>query len=79
MRRRATILSLVMGLTVLSMGSPAHAQAQSPTEAKKANVSKDLAAIDQVVLRNAEIVKTFFLEQCCSDVSGGATGFPLPS
>ncbi len=57
MRRRATILSLVMGLTVLSMGSPAHAQAQSPTEAKKANVSKDLAAIDHLLTTTRTVRK----------------------
>jgi hypothetical protein len=49
MRRRATLLSLVVSLTIFGMGSPAHTQAQSPTAAKKPTVSKDLAAIDHLL------------------------------
>jgi nitroreductase len=57
MRRRATLLFLVMGLTVLGMDSPARTQAQSPTAAKKPTVSKDLAAIDHLLTTTRTVRK----------------------
>jgi nitroreductase len=57
MRRKKIILALVMGLSVIGIGSQAQAQATGSTETKKEDVAKDRAALDHLLTTTRSVRK----------------------
>ena len=57
MRRTKTILALVVGMSVLGIGSKAYAQAQGPAEVRKGDAPRDLDAVDHVLTTTRSVRK----------------------